>query len=103
MKKSSLAVMLLSLTLGCGSSAPRAFLEDAASQSAMQKASSSQQPNADPFPRKIIYTADIDLLVDNLSEVATKLDDLVKTHHGLLAQSEIASHPGAPRLGSWRV
>ena len=63
----------------------------------------SQQANSELISRKIIYTASIDLVVDDLSKAASKLEDLVKHHQGLLAQSEINSNPGAPRSASWQI
>ncbi len=89
------AAVILSLAVGCGKAehpqagrdAPRA-MEQAASQEA---------------PRKIIYNASIDLLVDNLTDATEKLDKLVKDHHGLAAQSEVNTNPRLPRSGTWRL
>jgi hypothetical protein len=66
-------------------------------------APNSRQPPAQAIPRKIIYTGGIDLLVADLAGAASKLDELVKEYHGLVAQSQIDSDPGSPRSGTWQV
>ena len=106
MTRSPLAAVLLSLALGCSSSAPMPFNE-AAAPPPRPRAPAAQQPNPQPgselVSRKIIYNAQIDLVVDDLSKAAPKLDDLARQHQGLVAQSEINSNPGAPRSASWRI
>jgi len=59
--------------------------------------------HAEAVPRKIIYTAGIDLIVGDLSEAESALDDLVKRFDGMVAESDLKSDPGAPRSASWRL
>jgi hypothetical protein len=54
-------------------------------------------------PRKIIYNADLSLIVENFSEAEQSLKRLVQTHQGYLANMDIAGSPGAHRYGTWRV
>jgi hypothetical protein len=68
-----------------------------------KKAPAPTQPQAEAIPRKIIYSASIDLVVGDLSEAVAKLDAVTKQFHGLMAQSAVTSNPGAPRSANWRV
>src|SRR5262249_50226534 len=53
--------------------------------------------------RKIIYTADLSLIVDDLSQAEEALLALVNKHKGLVAQSSITGSSGSPRQGRWRL
>jgi Domain of unknown function (DUF4349) len=83
--------------------ADESFAQSEASALASKKAPAPTRPQAEAVPRKIIYTAGIDLVVGDLSEAVAKLDAVTKQFHGLVAQSEITSNPGAPRSANWRV
>jgi hypothetical protein len=110
MKRSPVVAVMLSLAMGCSDSA-RAPFHDAAVPQTKPTAPAAEQPNSQPnsqpsselISRKIIYNASIDLVVDDLSKAAPKLDELVKRDQGLVAQSAINSNPGAPRAASWRI
>jgi Domain of unknown function (DUF4349) len=118
MKRLLLGAVLLSLALGCDGANNQGAAHLASKDSLVPQrrkmrwelrpgdpAPSSEKKFSDnkPLPRKIIYTADVDLLVDNFSGAAQKLQELIKQHQGLLAQSEINSDPGRPRFGRWRA
>jgi chromosome segregation ATPase len=53
--------------------------------------------------RKLVYRAEADLLVEDLSAAGQELETILKMHKGVLANSEISSFSGAPRAGLWRV
>lgn len=53
-------------------------------------------------PRKIVYTADLQLLVEDLTPVQESIEKLVKEHKGFVAQREISGSPPA-RTGRWKV
>lgn len=55
------------------------------------------------MPRRIIYTAEVDLIVDRLSSAETVLLRLVNQYHGYVATNEVAGSPGSPRRGTWTV
>lgn len=124
MKKLAFVLLLPVLILGCsGSQSSSLSLESewssakAASKALAEAPAPTLRPAAEPLlnlpasenpsskaaPRKIVYTAGIDLLVGDLSAAQTKLDALTKQYHGLVAQSAITSRPGAPRSANWRV
>jgi hypothetical protein len=60
-----------------------------------------QQPEAQP--RKIVYTATLELLVDDLDKVEQELTQLVAQENGYIAKSELHGSTGAPRWGQWTV
>jgi Domain of unknown function (DUF4349) len=53
--------------------------------------------------RKIIHTATLELLADDFDAARQEVARLVEAHQGLIAQSEIAGSPGAPRAARWVV
>ncbi len=54
-------------------------------------------------PRKIIYTAQVDLVVENLGTSQEKLTRLVKDNAGYIAETNIGGQSGERRSGSWKV
>lgn len=54
-------------------------------------------------PRKIIYTATLDMTVEDLTGSGKKLLSLVQKHHGYVASAEVGGDPGAPRRGVWKL
>jgi hypothetical protein len=53
--------------------------------------------------RKLVYHSEIALVVEDLTASREKLEALVKHYHGIIANAEITSSPGAPRSGVWRL
>jgi hypothetical protein len=120
MQRSTLAVVLMFLALGCsggrqqGMESREMRMEQSASLFAnsseamppgpgREKKMAAKASGGESVPRKIIYTAGVDLLVSDVAEASTKLSGLVQQFHGLVAQSEIKSDRGAPRAADWRV
>jgi hypothetical protein len=56
-----------------------------------------------PLSRKIIYNADVKVVVPDLSAAEQQLLQLVKDRNGFVAQSEILGSAGSPRQGHWRL
>jgi hypothetical protein len=54
-------------------------------------------------PRKIIYTAQVELLVEGLEQAEEQLMRFVKEQGGYVARSEVQSSPGWQRTGTWTV
>jgi prepilin-type N-terminal cleavage/methylation domain-containing protein len=55
------------------------------------------------IPRRIIYDARIDLLVESLTSAEQAILSLIKEHDGFLAESGQSGQTYAPRVGTWRV
>jgi hypothetical protein len=62
-----------------------------------------QQGQARPLPRKIIYNAEVRLVVDDMTRATQDLRFLIKEHDALVATSESGGSSGAPRQGFWRI
>jgi hypothetical protein len=58
---------------------------------------------ATSIPRKIIYTAEVELTVEDLSAAGKKLLALVQRHGGYVASTRVGGSPGAPRKGEWTL
>lgn len=55
------------------------------------------------LPRKIIYNADIGLVVENFAAVEPRLTELVGKYNGYIADQNLEGSPGAQRSGRWKV
>jgi hypothetical protein len=55
------------------------------------------------IPRKIIYDASIDLVVDSLSGLEGSIADVVQRHGGLLAGSDLNAQVSTQRTATWKV
>jgi len=53
--------------------------------------------------RRIIYNADIDLVVDDFAGVQSKVADLANTYGGFVASSNVYGSEGSPRRGQWTL
>lgn len=60
-----------------------------------------EQPAA--VPRKIIYTASIELVVEDFAQAERDLLQLVKAQQGFVARSDTRGNPGSQRTGTWTV
>jgi hypothetical protein len=56
-----------------------------------------------PQPRKIIYTGDVSLVVDDFEEAEARLRQLVKEYRGYVAKSEVQGVRNRRRNGKWTV
>ncbi len=53
--------------------------------------------------RKIIYTADISLVIEDLDKAQQALEKLIQENKAFIAQSEIQGTTGSPRSGRWKI
>ena len=56
-----------------------------------------------PTQRKIIYTATVDLVVENLTQGQTKLLNLVRANKGYVSETNVGGASGEQRTGTWKV
>ncbi len=54
-------------------------------------------------PRRIIYTANVDLVVEQFEGVAGKVAEIAEQCGGYLASSNVYGQPGYPRRGTWTI
>jgi type II secretory pathway pseudopilin PulG len=59
--------------------------------------------NKSTLARKIIYTAEVSLVVEKLNPAQQKLEDLVRKSKGYIAETNVGGETGAPRTGTWKV
>lgn len=61
------------------------------------------QEGGSQHPRRIIYTASIELIVEEFEGVPGKVAELAEKFGGYVASSSIQGQPGSPRLGTWTL
>lgn len=66
---------------------------------APQAAAKAEQPVA----RKIIYTAQVDVVVDDFDEGESALKQMLKESDGYVAKAEVRGTPGTPRSATWTL
>lgn len=54
-------------------------------------------------PRRIIYTATVDVVVEDFGDVPAKIAQLAERFGGYVAGSSIHGQPGRPRQGTWTI
>jgi hypothetical protein len=67
------------------------------------KQANAQQQADEALPRKIIYTAQVDLNVNDFDQATEQLGQIAKQHKGYVAKSYVTGSPGSPRNGIWTV
>jgi hypothetical protein len=70
---------------------------------AVQAPEKPEAPQAEPVARKIQYTGEVRLVVEDFEKAQKEFVQLVKANKGYLSQSEIEGSSGARRSGHWRV
>lgn len=83
--------------------APTAGKEAAAGLPASAPASPAANPPKEAIERKIVYTADVNLVVENFDPVAAKINEMVKQYGAVIAHSNVLGSPGMPRRGDWTI
>lgn len=105
--------LLIPLTiLGCGGADfSKPEMKDATPEMALTDSSGSvavsdaalPMPTEAAIERKIVYTADVDIVVELFDQVPSRVTDLVEKHGGYVATSNIRGRPGSPRSGEWTI
>ncbi len=113
-----LAVLIALVTLGCGRAelysrmdaapAPETMGADfaeapEASGAARSESGDGALPTEGAVGRKIIYTADVDLVVEQFDPIPEKVEAMAKQFGGYLASSNVSGSPGYPRTGQWKL
>jgi hypothetical protein len=102
-----IAAGTLLLLCGCGAQMPKdAMFSDASSggvnevEYAAAEAEAVEPPMLDQ-QRKIIYEADIDVIVDDFSETERRIPELVSSHGGYLSEVSVDRTQGRRLTGRW--
>lgn len=109
-----LSVVSTALAGGCAAEAPpsdspnsttsvAALVTPSEVQQGRQGEKSKAPAGASTVPRKIIYDARVELLVDSLSTAEQAVFDLIREHNGFLAESDQSSVTSTQRRATWKV
>lgn len=84
---------------------PQAVAEatSAAGSSDQKTPSSRSTTEKDVSKRKIVYLADVDLVVEQFEPLPEQIEAAVKQHGGFVSASNITGSPGSPRSGRWTI
>jgi hypothetical protein len=55
------------------------------------------------LPRRIVYTGNVTLVVENFEQFPEKVAAIVQQFDGFIASSQISGATGSPRNGTWKV
>lgn len=102
----ALLAFLSIVMVGCGEQIPENSPATEAPVAEATRTSGSAPADAgstapSAVPRKIIYTAQVDLVVEDFDRAAEAIERLVGEQGGYLAASDVQGSPGSPRRGSW--
>jgi hypothetical protein len=81
----------------------RLAMPDAAAPAGAKPEAKGKDAAAEPIPRKIIYTANVSLVVADFAKAEQELLQLVQDNGGYIARSDSRDYPGAPRSGTWTI
>jgi len=101
--------LLAVLALGCGGAAgtdkmlilpAEAAAPSTAATTIVGQAEATEVP---PLERKIIYTATLDILVEDFPATITAVEQLADDFDAIVANSALDTAPGRPRSGNWTI
>lgn len=106
-----LLVVVALLPWGCGAAEYPSATTSRMSQTAPAALPASAAPdqaakdNAVPtnLQRKLVYTADIQVVVDDFEPIPTKVLELLKPLDAVVAHSSLSGSAGSPRSGEWTI
>lgn len=87
---------------GASSSAQQVKATGVSTQQALAGANDKVKAAA-TLARKIIYTASLSLIVEELSKAQKNLARLVRERGGYIAETNVGGSSGSPRQGTWKV
>jgi hypothetical protein len=112
----AISLLIVVVAAGCGMKGdysettaeyniPREMKADstAASATSAESAMTAATGDAAAVERKIIYTAEVDLVVEDFGPLPEKIDRLVQQFDAYVARSNVSGMPGQPRRGVWTV
>lgn len=107
------------LAFGCakeafdvGAEAPRSemrqvglarLVDDSESMPRAEAGNGKPLPSADALQRKIIYTADVELGIEDFEPIPSQVEKLAKQFDGYVANSTVTTLPHRPRSGQWTI
>ncbi len=85
------------------SSAQQVKANGVTTQQALAGANGGKTKQVATLARKIIYTASLSLVVEELSKAQKNLARLVRERGGYIAETNVGGSSGSPRQGTWKV
>jgi hypothetical protein len=79
------------------------IIDQPAGAAAAASTAAAESPPPSEIARKIIYDAQINLIVEAIDPAAARLAALVQQYRGYIAEQSLSGSPGATRSGRWKV
>lgn len=103
-----LAVATLFLSIGCGGAGPMPrskMTKDAAPEAAAARDAAGGKGDdlKEAKPRKVIFTANASLAVENFDDAETRIRKLVDEYKGYISKADINTSPNSRRYGTWTI
>jgi hypothetical protein len=81
----------------------QADIGDATASMALAEQVGKSLPTEATIERKIVYTADVDLVVEDFEATPDKVETLARQFDAYVASSAVTGSPGSPRRGEWKI
>ena len=101
-----LAGLLIGQVSGCGAGGPPANAISAPAAQAIPKSDSDTQTHANSTSRKIVFTAQVDVVVEDIGKAHHGLSTMIASVEqtgGYLSHQELQGATGSPRRGTWTI
>jgi len=60
-------------------------------------------PSQAALRRKIVYTANVDLVVEDFRPIPSQVEEVARQFDGFISHSQVTGAPGYPRRGEWTI
>ena len=90
-------------TMGAKRGSKEAAAPQAGERAQQEPAAGRPQAPIEIAPRKIIYTAQVEMVVEDLAHSEGELKRLIQEQKAYVAKSEMRGSPGSPRSGTWTI
>ena len=90
-------------TMGAKRGSKEAAAPQAGERAQQEPAAGRPQAPIEIAPRKIIYTAQVEMIVEDLAHSEGELKRLIQEQKAYVAKSEMRGSPGSPRSGTWTI
>ena|SRR2546427_5832246 len=90
-------------TMGAKRGSKEAAAPQAGERAQQEPAAGRPKGPVETAPRKIIYTAQVEMIVEDLAHSEGELKRLIQEQKAYVAKSEMRGSPGSPRSGTWTI
>jgi hypothetical protein len=86
-----------------GSSLAFRHSAESSQETGLETSPTEAPPDSTRLSRKLIQTAEVNLVVEDFDSVPQRIESLVERHGGFISDSRLGGQRGARRTGTWQV